>query len=106
MCAPAVGGKHISMNDFANIVCKTMFPYPNRIQNHHFWGGISALCCAKNNMFRRLNGKWPVLQALFSITSALACILEQIFIFSVLTLPLFLGKFVDRHFYLRLHGML
>ena len=44
------------------------------------------------------------LETLFSITSALACILKQIFIFSALTLPLFLASFVDRHFSLRLHG--
>ena len=81
-----------------------MFPYPNCLKNHHFWEGISALCCATNNMFCRLSGKWPTLEALFNITSAFACILKQIFIFSVLILPLFLGKFVDRHFYLRLHS--
>ena len=46
----------------------------------------------------------PTLEAPFGITSALACILKQIFIFSVLILPLFLGRFVDRHFYLRLHS--
>jgi len=55
-------------------------------------------------MFCRLSGKLPTLEALFNITSALACILKQIFIFSVLILPLFLGRFVDRHFYLRLHS--
>ena len=81
-----------------------MFPYPKWPQNHHFWGGISALCCAKNSMFRRLSGTWPTLEALFSITSVLACILKQIFIFSALILPLFLGTSVDRHFYLRLHS--
>ena len=37
------------------------------------------------------------------ITSALASILKQIFIFSVLILPLFFGSFVDRHFYPSLH---
>ena len=81
-----------------------MFPYPKWPQNHHFWGGISALCCAKNIIFRRLSGTWPTLEALFSITSVLACILIQIFIFSALILPLFLGTSVDRHFYLRLHS--
>ena len=40
----------------ASIVCKTMFPYPNWLQNHHFSGGISALCCSKNDIFRRLSG--------------------------------------------------
>ena len=81
-----------------------MFPYPNWLQNHHFWGGISALCCAKNNIFRRLSGKSPAWEALFIITSALASILKQIFIFSVLILPLFFGSFVDRHFYPSLHA--
>ena len=55
-------------------------------------------------MFRRLNGKWPTLEALFSITSVLAYILKQIFIFPVLILPLVLGSSVDRHFYPRLHS--
>ena len=55
-----------------------MFRYPNYPENHHFWEGISALCCAKNNMFRRLSGKWPTLEALFNIASAFASILKQI----------------------------
>ena len=55
-------------------------------------------------MFRRLSGKWPTLEALFSITLILACIFKHIFIFSALILPLFLGSFVDRHFYPRLHS--
>ena len=75
-----------------------MFPYPNWLQNHHFWEGLSALCCAKNNIFRRLNGKWPTLEALFSITSVLACSFKHIFVFSVLILPLFLGSSTDLHF--------
>ena len=89
---------------FANIVCKTMFLYPSWLQTHHFWGGISALCCAKSNMVRRPSGKWPTLEALFSITSALACIFKQIFIFSVSILRLYLGSSVDRHFHPRLHS--
>ena len=95
---------HFRRTTFANIVCKRRFPYPNCLQNHHLWEGIPALCYAKNNMFCRVSGKWPTLEAPFGITSALACILKQIFIFSVLTLPLFLASFVDRHFSLRLHG--
>jgi hypothetical protein len=55
-------------------------------------------------MFRRLSGTWPTLEALFSITSVLACILKQIFVFSVLALPFFLASFADRYFSLRLHG--
>ena len=81
-----------------------LFPYPNWLQNHHLWEGISALCCANYTMFCRVSGKWPTFEALFGITSALACILKQIFIFSVLTLPFFLASFADRHFSLRLHG--
>ena len=77
---------------------------PRLASKRHFWKSISALCCAKNDMFHRLSGKWPTLEALFSITSVLACILKQIFIFSVLILPLFLGSSVDRHFYPRLHS--
>ena len=95
---------HFRITIFENIVCKRMFPYPNWPQNHHLWEGISALCCAKSSMFCQVSGKWPTLEAPFGITSALACILKQIFIFSVLTLPLFLASFVDRHFSLRLHG--
>ena len=104
MYSPPRWGAHFRRTIFANIVCKTMFPYPNWLQNHHFWGGISALCCAKNNMFRRLSGKWPTLEALFNITCVLACIFKQIFMFSALILPLFLGSSVDRHFYPRLHS--
>ena len=81
-----------------------MFPYSNCPKKHHFWRGVSALCCAKNNIFCRLSGKWPTLEALFNVTPAFACILKQIFISPPLILPLFLGRFVDRHFYLRLHS--
>ena len=83
---------------FANILRKTMFPYPKRLQNRHVWRAISALCCSKNSMFRRLSGKWPALEVLFSITSVLACSFKHIFVFSVLTLPLFLGSSTDLHF--------
>ena len=104
-CAPRLRWEaHFRRTTFANIVCKRRFPNPNLLQNHHLWEGISALCCAKNGMFCRVSGKWPTFEALFGITFALACILKQIFIFSVLTLPLFLASFVDRHFSLRLHG--
>ena len=61
-----------------------------------------VLC--KNNMFRRLSGKWPSVEAQLSITSVLACIFKQIFIFSVSILPLSSGSSVDRHFYPRLHS--
>ena len=81
-----------------------MCPYPKWLQNRHFWRGISALCCAKNDIFHRLSGKWPTLEALFSITYVLACIFKQIFIFSVLILPLFLGSSVARHCHPRLHS--
>ena len=104
-CAPRHRWEaHFRRTVFATIVCKRLFPYPNWLQNHHLWEGISALCCAKYSMFCRVSGKWPILEALFGITSALACILKQIFIFSVLTLPFFLASFADRHFSLRLHG--
>ena len=104
-CAPRLRWEaHFRRTVFATIVCKRPFPYPNLLQNHHLWEGISALCCANYNMFCRVSGKWPLVEALFGITSALACILKQIFMFSVLTLPLFLASFVDRHFSLRLHG--
>ena len=104
MCSPPWWEAHFRKTVFATIVCKKLFPYPNWLQNHHLWEGISALCCANYSMFCRVSGKWPTFEALFGITSALACILKQIFIFSVLTLPLFLASFVGRHFSLRLHG--
>ena len=57
-----------------------MFPYPNWLQNHHFSGGISALCCSKKDIFRRLSGKWLSWEAQFRITIDFACILDRIFI--------------------------
>ena len=57
-----------------------MFPYPNWLQNHHFSGGISALCCSKNDIFRRLSGKWLSWEAQFRITINFPCILDRIFI--------------------------
>ena len=104
LCSPPWWEAHFRKTVFATIVCKKLFPYPNWLQNHHLWEGISALCCANYSMFCRVSGKWPTFEALFGITSALACILKQIFIFSVLTLPFFLASFADRHFSLRLHG--
>ena len=97
-------GAHFRRTIFANIACKKRFPYPDCFKNHPFSRSISALCCAKSNMFCRLSGKWPTLEALFNSASAFACILKQIFISSVLILPLFLGRFVDRRFYLCLHS--
>ena len=99
MCSPPSVGSTFPKNDF----CKYRVQDDVSI-HHHFWGGLSALCCAKNNMFRRLSGKSPALEALFIITSALACIFKQIVIFSVLILPLFLGSSADRHFHPRLHS--
>ena len=104
MCSPPSGEAHFRRTVFATIVCKRTLPYQNWLQNHHLWEGISALCSAKDSTFCRVSGKWPTLEAPFGITSALACILKQIFIFSVLTLPFFLASFADRHFCLRLHG--
>ena len=69
-----------------------MFPYPNLLQNHHFSGGSSALCCSKNDSFRRLSGKWPSWEAQFHITIDFACILDRIFIISRLILLLFVKK--------------
>ena len=104
MCSPPWWETHFRKTVFATIVCKKLFPYPNWLQNHHLWEGISALCCANYTMFCRVSGKWPTFEALFGITSALACILKQIFMFSVLTLPFFLASFADRYFSFRLHG--
>ena len=69
-----------------------MFPYPNWLQNHHFSGGISALCCSKNDSFRRLSGKWPSWEAQFHITIDFACILDRIFAISRLILLQFVKK--------------
>ena len=104
MCSPPSVGSTFPKNDFCKYRVHDDVSIPNLLQNHHFWEGLSALCCAKNSIFRRLSGKSPALEALFIITSALASILKQIFIFSVLILPLFLGSSVDRHFHPRLHS--
>ena len=101
MCSPPSVGSTFSKNSFCN---DRVQEDPNWLQNHHLWEGISALCCAKYSMFCQVSGKWPTFEALFGITSAFACILKQIFILSVLTLPFFLASFADRHFSLRLHG--
>ena len=70
---------HFRRTIFASIVCKTMFPCPNWLQNRHFSGGISTMCCSKNDNFRRLSGKRPSCEAQFHITIDFVCILEQIF---------------------------
>ena len=65
-------------------MCKTVFPHPNLLQNYHFSGGISALCCSKNDIFCRLSGKWPSWEAQFHITIDFARILDQFFAISQL----------------------
>ena len=90
MCSPPSVGSTFSKNDFCKYRVQEDVSIPKR---HHFWRGVSALCCAKNNIFCRLSGKWPTLEALFNITSAFASILKQIFLSSVLLLPLFLVFF-------------
>ena len=56
-CAPRLRWEaHFRRTVFATIVCKRLFPYPNWLQNHHLWEGISALCCANYNMFCRVSG--------------------------------------------------
>ena len=104
MCSPPSVGSTFPKNSFCNYRVQEAVSIPKLASNRHLWEGISALCCANYNMFCRVSGKWPTFEALFGITSALACILKQIFIFSVLTLPFFLASFADRHFSLRLHG--
>ena len=104
MCSPPSVGSTFPKNSFCNYRVQEAVSIPKLASNHHLWEGISALCCANYNMFCRVSGKWPTFEALFGITSALACILKQIFIFSVLTLPFFLASFADRYFSLRLHG--
>ena len=88
MCSPPKQEAHFRKPNFANIVCKATFPFPKRLQNHHFGRGISVLCCSTNKSFRRLSGKWPSWEALFNIACIFACILEQIFTFSLLILSL------------------
>ena len=88
MCSPPTQEAHFRKPNFANIVCKATFPCPKWLQNHHFGGGISALCCSKNSRFRRLSGKWPSWEPLFNIACIFACILHQIFTFSLLILSL------------------
>ena len=92
-CAPRPRWEaHFRRTLFASIVCKTIFPYPNWLQNHHFSGGISALCCSKNNSFRRLSGKWPSWEAQFHITIDFAWIRDRIFAISRLILLQFVKK--------------
>ena len=104
MCSPPSVGSTFSKNDFCKYRVQEEVSIPKLASKPPLMGGHSRLVLCKNNMFCRVSGKWPTFEALFGITSALACILKQIFIFSVLTLPLFLASFVDRHFSLRLHG--
>ncbi len=87
---PALVGSTFSKNSFCNYRVQEAVSIPKLASKPPLMGGLS--------------GKWPTFEALFGITSALACILKQIFIFSVLTLPFFLASFADRHFSLRLHG--
>ena len=80
MCSPPRQEAYFRKTIFANIVCKTDFPCLEWLQNHHFGGSISVLCCSKNNSFCRLSGKWPSCEALFSVTWIVACFLDYIFI--------------------------
>ena len=94
-CAPRSRWEaHFRRTIFASIACKTKFPYPYLLQNLHFSGGISALCCSKNDNFRRLSGKWLSWEAQFGITIDSACIWDRMFII----LRLILLQFVQTHF--------
>ena len=104
MCSPPSVGSTFSKNDFCKYRVQDDVSILKFASKPPLMGGHFRLVLCKNSMFCRMSGKWPTFEALFGITSALACILKQIFIFSVLTLPLFLASFVDRHFSLRLHG--
>ena len=104
MCSSPSVGSIFSKSDFCQYPTQDDVSIPKvaskpPLLERHF---RPVLC--KNDIFHRLSGKWPTLEALFSITYVLACIFKQIFIFSVLILPLFLGSSVDRHFYPRLHS--
>ena len=88
MCSPPRQEAHFRKPIFANIMSKAKFPFPKWLQNHHFGRGISLLCCSKTSSFRRLSGKWPSWEALFNIACIFACILDQIFTFSLLILSL------------------
>ena len=103
MCSPPSVASKFSKNDFCQYRVQDDVSIPKLASKPPLFRGLSALCCAKNNIFRRLSGKSPALEALFIITSALACIFKQIFIFSALILPLFLGSSVDCLFHPRLH---
>ena len=102
---PARGGKHIFEERFLNISCARGCFHTQIGFRTSTYGRAFPFCAVqKSSMFCQVSGKWTTLEAPFGITSALACILKQFFIFSVLTLPLFLASFVGRHFSLRLHG--
>ena len=66
MCSPPRQEAHFRKPIFANIVYKAKFPFQKWLQNHYFGGVISVLCCSKNSSFRRLSGKWPSWEALYT----------------------------------------
>ena len=105
MCSPPSVGSTFSKNDFLQISCaRRCFHTQTALNTTTFREAFPPCAVQKNIIFCRLSGKWPTLEALFNTASAFACISNQIFISSVLILPLFLGRFVDRRFYLRLHS--
>ena len=104
LCSPPSVGSTFSKTDFCKYRVQEDVSIPKLASKPPLMGGHFRLVLCKKYMFCRVGGKWPALEAPFGITSALACILKQTFIFSVLTLPLFLASIAGRHFSLRLHG--
>ena len=68
MCSPPAVGSTFSKNEFCQDRAQDDVSIRKIDLNHHFWGGISALCCAKNSILRRLSGNTSLSETQFSIT--------------------------------------
>ena len=90
MCSPPRQEAHFRKTNFANIVCKTKLPCPKWSQNQHFWGAFPSCAVQEIRIFADWAENGPSWEALFSMTCIVACLLGQIFIFSLLLLLLFL----------------
>ena len=78
-CAPRPRWEaHFRRTIFARIVCKTMFTYPNWLQNHHFRGAFPP--CAVQKMLVFADWAETGSPGMLSFASLLiSCILDRIF---------------------------
>ena len=58
MCSPPSVGSTFPKNDFCKYRVQDDVSIPKLASKPPLLGGLSALCCAKNNILRRLSGKW------------------------------------------------